>query len=868
MKFLYHLCLIAAILVGYQACNSKKQNIKENKTVQSKKERDSVFNQTPLVLWFTQPATQRDTTPYANGTTTFVHGNPDNKGWDEALPIGNGRLAAMIFGGIARERIQLNEETLWTGKKIENANPDAMKDLAEIRKLIFEGKHEEAQLMAEQKLTGKIQNISYYQPLADLYIDFPDAVDQEITDYYRDLHIDSALATVHYRVGDKLYTREIFASYPDNVIVVRLTCNYPNSINANVSIMREAESETFRSPFDSTLLIQRGKLADNGLQFETQVRAAHIGGKVDNESRKLICTGVDTLTLYISAATSYKMENYALFAKQTLLKAMAKSYTQLKADHIADYKKIFNRVEFNLTSADKAYDVPTDKRVERIKNGASDKYLTELMFQYGRYLLISSSRPGSLPANMQGKWNEHLNPEFGSGYRIEWTLPMIYSAADVTNLAECEEPLLKILDTVAVFGQEAAQSMYGMQGWVAHDFLSIYGNNYPTTHQLEAIPPMGAVWLMSALYDSYLFHGNKTLLKNKIYPLMKSASMFMLDYLVEAPANSPVAGKLVVCPSLSEENEFEKEDGSKIRLSYGSAMDQQLVYDMFLSTIDAIDELSSKNIKFDPQFRLKLSTALGKLAIAPVNKNTGEIQEWVEDYETSRTPKNYVSQLYGLYPASLISRNIDPELTKAAEKCLVNEVPKMKKSSHGNALAAIWWARLGRPDDALAYLNKQVAESTAPNLLASNPPFFIDGNMIFTSAVAEMLLQSHENILEFLPAEPSELGEGYVRGLNARGGFVCNIDWTSNNVKAEVKSKAGNMCRVRVASEPKVAFDGAPVQFKRIQNDLIEFPTVAGETYTIEYKGGIKLGKKSNQSKAGKGLGLGIDLGIDLGIKL
>ncbi|MFN0048018.1 MAG: glycosyl hydrolase family 95 catalytic domain-containing protein [Cytophagales bacterium] len=860
-NFFISLVTISSLFVS---CSEKKQDIRENKILQNKKVADSVYNQTPLVLWFTQPALQRDTTPYANGATTHSHGNPENKGWDEALPIGNGRMAAMVFGGIQRERIQLNEESLWSGKKVDDFSAEAATDLVEIRKLIFEGRHQEAQLLAEQKLTGKPQNISYYQSLADVFIDFTNIGDQaEITDYYRDLHIDSAITTVHYRVSDKLYTREAFASHVDDIVVIRITCNYPNSINANISLTREAESETFRSPFDSTLLIQRGKLSDNGLLFETQLKVAHKGGKVDNETKKLICENVDTLTLYISAATNFKTKEHALFAKQTLLKAMAKPYSKLKTDHIADYKKLFNRVEFNLTSADKAYDVPTDKRVERVKNGNADKYLTELMFQYGRYLLISSSRPGSLPANMQGKWNEHIKPEFGSGYKIEWTLPLVYSAADVTNLSECEEPLLRMIESSATYGAETAQKMYGLNGWVAHDFLSIYGNNYPTTHQLESIPPIGATWLVTSLYDSYLFHGDKELLKTKLFPLMKNASTFMLDYLVEIPQGLNNAGKLVACPSLSEENEFEKTDGSKIKLSFGSAMDQQLIYDLFQSTINAIDQLSSKNIKIEPKFRVRLVEAMAKLATVPINQETGEIQEWVEDYETANTGKNYVSQLYGLYPSSQISRNSDPVMTKAAEQCLINEVPRLKKSSHGNALAAIWWARLGRPDDALLYLNKQISESTSPNLLSSNPPFFIDGNMIFTSAVAEMLLQSHDNILEFLPAEPSILGEGYVRGLRARSGFVCDLTWANGKVLAKVKSNLGNKCTIRINGNPKVILDGKPVKIEQLQTDLIAFNTRPGDIFEVSYAGGIKKGAKAEKGKSN-----GIDLGIDLGIRI
>lgn len=864
MKLNTPFLLVIAALTGatfIAGCSGKKgASNSSNKIVADKVFRDSIYNQTPLVLWYTQPALQRDTTPYANGATTHVHGNPDNRGWDEALPIGNGRLAGMVFGGIKRERLQLNEESLWSGKKIENWKGDASKDVEEIRKLIFEGKESEAQILAEQKLTGLPQNISYYQSLVDVFIDFPEITNEnEVSHYYRDLHIDSAIATVHYEHKGKQFTREVFASYPAGVIVMRLTCNWPNSINAVVSLQREAESETFRSPFDSTLLIQRGTLSDNGLQFETQLKAVYSGGSVQNETRKLVCRNVDTLTLYISAATSFKHENHALFAKQLLLNAIAKPYQTLKNEHIADYKSLFDKVTFNLTSADKAYDLPTDKRIEKVKSGQNDKYLTELMFQYGRYLLISSSRYGTLPANMQGKWNEHLKPLYGSGYKIEWTLPLVYSAADVTNLQDCEEPLHTLVDLAMESGTQAANDMYKLPGWTAHDFLSIYGNNYPTSHRLEAIPPMGAAWIVTSLYESYLYTGDKAWLRDRLFPKMKYACEFMLNYLVEIPQGKPQAGKLAVCPSLSEENEFEKPDGTKAKISYASAMDQQLVYELFTNTLHAIDELSTKKVKFDPQFRLKLSAAIGKLAIVGLDEK-GEMQEWMESYNTTRLAKNYISQLYGLYPGSQINRINFPKLAEAAQKTLENELPVLNKSSHGKPLAAIWWARLGKPDHALKALNAHISESTAPNLLASNPPFFIDGNMLYTSAVAEMLLQSTDGIMEFLPAEPATLGAGYVKGLCAKGGFECSIFWENNLISAKIVSKTANDCTIKTDSEPTIVCQGKPVQFNHLGNNIYKFATEQGKEYAVSYKGGIK----TPSSKGKDALGLGIDLGIRL----
>jgi alpha-L-fucosidase 2 len=854
-----------ALAIGISC--TKKESKKEVSIADNKKERDTSVHTTPLVLWYNQPAYQADTTPYSNGKTTNVHGDAEGKGWDEALPIGNGRLAAMVFGGIKRERIQLNEESLWSGKTIENTNQEAAQEIKDIRNLIFQGKYDEAQTLAEQKLTGNLENLSSYQPLGDLFIEMTDLTDEsQVTDYYRDLHIDSALATVHYRVGGKLYTREIFASYPDNVIVLKLTCDQPGSINARVSLTREAEAETFRSPFDSTFLVQRGTLSSNGLQFETQIKATYKGGTVKNETRKLVASGVDELVIYVSAATNFKTKEHAVLAKQILLSAIAKPYEQLKNDHISSYKNLFNNVELNLNFKDKAYDLPTDKRLEKVKNGTEDKYLTELLFQYGRYLLICASRPDNVPANMQGLWNEHLNPLFGSGYKTNWTLPLIYSHADATNLGKLKTPLIDLIETSASFGAKAASSMYGTSGWVAHDFVSIYGNDLPTMHSIDAVSPLGGAWLTNLVFEGYLFSQDKEQLKTKIYPLMKGASQFLLDNLVEIPEGIALQGQLVVSPSLANGNPFVKEDGTQSKVAYGSAVDQMLAYELLNNTLKAIDELSTKNYKFDPQFRARVVTSLQKLARPQINASTGEIDEWTNGLVSAQGEKAFISQLYGLYPSAQFSVNLTPELAKAAEKTLVNALPSLKKSSFGNSLAAIWWARLDNATEADNNLLKHITYSTTKNLLSSTPPFAIDGNMAFTTAITEMLLQSQDGELNLAPALPYTWEEGSYKGFKARGGFSCDVEWGKGKVYASLTSYNGNKCKIR-AKSLKIFDSGKPVEFSKINDNLYEFSTEAGKTYTLTYVGGTVEKSKSGSSK---GLGIWPDLGtgIDLGIKL
>jgi alpha-L-fucosidase 2 len=862
LKFSTLSCVLGVLLL--YSCTQKQEN-KEVKISDFKKNRDTSVHTTPLVLWFSQPATQSDTTPYANGNSTNVHGNAEGKGWDEALPIGNGRIAAMVFGGIKRERIQLNEESLWSGKKIENTNQDAVQEIKDMRNLIFEGKYDEAQTLAEQKLTGNLDNLSNYQSLGDLFIEMTDIQDESVvTDYYRDLHIDSAIATVHFKIGDKLYTREIFASYPDNVLVMKLSCNQPGSINARVSLARESGAETFRSPFDSTFLVQRGTIASNGLLFETQLKATYKGGTVHNDTRKLVAENVDELILYISAATNYKTPEHAVLAKQILLSAIAKDYDQLKSDHIASYKTLFNNVELNLNFKDKAYDVSTDKRVEKVKGGTEDKYLTELLFQYGRYLLICSSRPDNVPANMQGLWNEHLNPVFGSGYKTNWTLPLVYSHADATNLGELKKPLVDLIETSAGFGAQVAKSMYGTEGWVAHDFVSIYGNDLPTMHSIDAVSPLGGAWLANLIFESYQYNQDKEFLKNKAYPLMKGAAQFVIDNLVTVPTGLPAEGKLVVSPSMANGNPFVKEDGTISIVSYGSSVDQMLAYDLLNNTLKAIDELSAKNYKFDPQFRAKVSGALDNLARVQKDASSNEISEWVGGLKSAPGEKAFISQLYGLYPSNQISKNLTPELADAAAKTLESNLPNLKKTSFGYSLAAIWWARLDNAAKADEYLLKQIKSSLSKNLMSSSPPFAIDGNMAFTTAITEMLLQSQDAELNLVPALPATWEEGSYKGFKARGGFSCDVEWGNGKVYATITSLNGNTCRLR-AKSVKIFDNGSVVEATKIDNNLYEFRTEEGKKYTLTYVGGsIAKGGSSKGLGIWPDLGTGIDLGINL----
>ncbi|MDX2190537.1 MAG: glycoside hydrolase family 95 protein [Bacteroidota bacterium] len=863
-SYLFSFVTLAIVTIS---CNkaTKETSINENKTVSSKQDRDTSVHTTPLVIWFLQPAHQHDTLPYIHNGSTNIHGDAEGKGWDEALPIGNGRLGAMVFGGTKRERIQLNESTLWKGKNIKKTDPELPAVLSEIRKMIFDEKYAEAASTAESKLTGTIDQLASYQPLADLYIELTDMnYDTPVSDYYRDLHIDSAIATVHFRIGDKLITREVFASYTDNVIVVKLKSDKPGGINAKVSLMREAGAETFRSPFDSTLLIQRGSVAENGLLFETQVKASYSGGTVRNGTKQLVCQNVDEITLYISAATNYEYKEHAVAAKQMLLAAMSKPYDQLRADHIASYKNIFNTLELNLNFVDKAYDIPTDKRVEKVKSGVEDNYLTELLFQYGRYLLISSSRPKSYPANMQGLWNEHLTPLNGSGYKTAWSLPLIYSFADITGLSELKSPLFKLVDTCAIFGADAATSMYGTKGWVAHDYVSIFGNDYPTLHQTQSIAHTGGVWLAAMYYDTYLFNRDKEFLKNKVLPIVKGSAEFILNNLQEVPSGKPLEGKLVINPSLSNGNSFVHSDGTNISVGYASTIDQMLAKDILTIAVSTIDELSSKNYKFEPQLRARASDALTRLALVDTKSTT--LPEWVASLKEADELKSSIPQLYGLFPSNQISASKTPELAKAAESLLKSTLSLTKQSSYTYSLASIWYARLGNAEAADANLLKHVQNSISTNLLSSSPPFAIDGSMGFTTAVTEMLVQSHEGFLKFAPALPANWEVGNLKGFVARGGYTGTIEWSNAKVYVSLFSKSDQTCKIYSETPIKVFDNGTLINVKKEDEKIYVFEIQKNKLYNVAYA------KRSGSSKSSGSKGMGIwpdlGLGIDLGINL
>ncbi|HEV8286461.1 MAG TPA: glycoside hydrolase family 95 protein [Chitinophagaceae bacterium] len=813
--------------------------------------------------------------------------------WEEALPLGNGKTGAMVFGGVATERFQLNDNTLWSGSPNPGNNPDAPKLLPLVREQIFADNYDSATSIWK-KMQGPYS--ARYLPLADIWLNFQ-LTDTVPVSYYRSLAIDRAVSTVKYAIDGINYTRETFISYPAKIMAIRITADKKGAINFKTTLTSKLHHRV--NAVSDNYLVLKGKapkyvanreaepvqveydrdLDGEGMNFEVHVKIVAENGSIKKADGLLMVSGANAVTIYLSEATSFngfdkspglQGKDPSIEAKANLQSAMKRSFDQLKQEHIADHSSLFDRVKFDLEEDSASMKLPTDERLKKFSQSSIDNQLVVLYYQYGRYLMIASSRPGSRPTNLQGIWNDQVQPPWGSNYTTNINTEMNYWPAENTNLSECHQPLFNFMKELAVNGAITAKTNYNInEGWVAHHNSDLWAKTSPPggwdkdprSAARWSCWPMAGAWFSTHLWEHYLFTGDKKFLKEQAYPLMKGAAQFLLHWLIL----DLKTGYLVTNPSTSPENTI-KIDGKEYQLTMASTMDMSIIRELFTALIK-----TTSILKTDIDLQNRLIAAKEKLYPFHIGQY-GQVQEWFNDWDDPNDKHRHISHLFGLYPGSQISLQTTPELAAAAKQSLFQRGDV--STGWSMAWKINWWARLHDGEhaykilrSAFTYIDPREKRETMggggtyPNLFDAHPPFQIDGNFGATAGITEMLLQSHDGMITLLPALPDAWKNGSITGIKARGNFSISIQWKNGELaNAKIFSAIGGNCRLRTQQPVKVievnssmakgenpnllntAYGVPPyqknetaklVELNDSKSYIIDFKTEKGKTYTI-----------------------------------